>query len=60
MNVVRRANRSTIDEATSPAAPAANVYEDTIKPNSLVPTFSVRINCGPSGMTIMKSTIVVN
>ena len=60
MNVVRRAKRSTTEDATSPAAPAANVYEETISPNWAGEMPSVRINCGPSGMTIMKSTIVVN
>jgi hypothetical protein len=60
MNVVRRAKRSTIEDATSPAAPAANVYDDTINPNCAGSIRRVRINCGPSGMTIMKSTIVVN
>ena len=58
--MVRRAKRSTIDEATSPAAPAAKVYDETIRPNCAGPMSSVRISCGPSGMTIMKSTIVVN
>ncbi len=37
MNVVRRAKRSTIEDATSPAAPAAKVYEETIKPNWVGP-----------------------
>ena len=60
MNIVRREKRSTIDEAISPASPAANVYEETTSPNCAGPIFSVRISCGPSGITIMKSTIVVN
>ena len=57
---MRRSKRSTIDEATSPATPAANVYEETISPNLVGSMESVRMSCGPSGMTTMKSTIVVN
>ena len=57
---MRREKRSTMDDATSPAAPAANVYEETINPNSVGPIPSDRINCGPSGITTMKSTILVN
>ncbi len=60
MNVVRRAKRSAMAEAINPAIPAANVYDDTTRPNCAVSMFIVRISCGPSGMTIMKSTIVVN
>jgi hypothetical protein len=60
MKVARRAKRSTMAEATSPAAPAAKVYDETIMPNWAGVIAKVRINCGPSGMTIMKSTITVN
>ena len=57
---MRRENRSMIDDAIRPAAPAANVYDETIKPNCVGPIVSDRMSCGPSGITTMKSTILVN
>ncbi len=48
------------DAAKIPAIPALIVYEETISPkrDDVIP--SVRMSCGPSGITTMKSTMLVN
>src|SRR4029077_5476284 len=56
----RRSKRSIQKAATNPLAAAANVYADTMNPNSCGPIAKSRMNCGPSGIMIMKSTTCVN
>lgn len=46
--------------ANKPDAPAANVYEETNKPNSALPMSKSAMNCGPNGIMIMKSMMWVN
>ena len=57
---VRRSNRSMIDAARMPATPAAKAYDETTWPTWAGPIWRAPINCVPSGITIMKSTTVMN
>src|SRR5262249_16831947 len=59
-NAALRPNRSMNDAAKTPAIPALIVYDETIRPNCDEVIASVRFSCGPSGITTIKSMMLVN
>src|SRR6516164_2488760 len=59
-NAVFRSNRSRKNAAPSPDTPAAPAYADTAKLNAAVWISKIRINCGPRGIIMTKSTATVN
>jgi hypothetical protein len=54
-----RSNRSRKNPAAIPNIPALIAYEETIKPNCAGEIEKTRMYCGPSGIMMMKSTMVV-
>ncbi len=55
-----RLKRSIQNAATKPLAAAANVYAETRRPNCRGSRSNSRMNCGASGIMIMKSRMFVN
>src|ERR1700722_15957726 len=54
-----RSNRSMKNPPASPESPAANPYAETITPNCFSVMWKLEMYCGPSGMMMTKSRMVV-